>query len=74
MSNNQLIKITCSQAYILPNNMKYPLRLYVWIYRADTLYSSEDWIDLDQERTKWRTVVSTVMNAISQITGNFLTN
>jgi len=36
----------------------------VWIYWADTLYSSDYWIDLDQDRTMWRAVVSAVMNVI----------
>jgi len=44
------------------------------MYRADTLYYSVDLIDLDQDRTKWWAVVSTVMKVIVQITGNFLKN
>ena len=72
MSSTQLIKIACSLVYFLPNKKKYLQRIYAWIYRADTLYSSEDWIDLDQDRTKWQAVVCTVMKVIFQITGNFL--
>jgi len=33
-----------------------------------------DWIDLDQDRTKCRAVVSTVMNALVQKCGEVLTN
>jgi len=44
----------------------------VWIHRADTLWFSDIWIDLDQDRTKCRVVVSTVMNAIVQKYGNFM--
>ena len=42
------------------------------IYRAGTLYSSEEWIDLDQDRTKWRGIVRTVMKAIDQKYWKFL--
>jgi hypothetical protein len=44
----------------------------VWIYRADTLHSSDDWIDLDQDTTKWRAVVSTVLKVIFQKQAKFL--
>ena len=74
MSSTQLIKIACSQVYFLPNNMKYLQRVHSWIYRADTVYSSVDLSDLDQDRTKWQADVNTVMKVIFQITGNFLTN
>ena len=46
MSRTQLIKITCSQIGFLPNKKKYLPRVKLWIYRGDTLYYSEDWIDL----------------------------
>jgi hypothetical protein len=48
--------------YFLPNKKKYLLRVYVWIYRADTVKFSDVWFDLDQGRTKWYAVVSKVMN------------
>ena len=56
------------------NKKKYLHTVYLCIYRADALYSSVDWIGLDQDRTKWQADVSTVMKAIFQITRNFLTN
>jgi len=59
---------------LFPNEKKYLHTVYLWMYRADSLYSSVDWIDLDQHRTKWRSVVSTVMKVIVKITGNMLTN
>jgi len=47
----------------------------LWIYRADTLYFSVDWIDMDQNGTNWRAVVSTEMKAlVQQNAGNFLIN
>jgi len=39
---------------------------------ADTLYSTEVCIDLDQDRTKWWVVVRTVMNALLQKYWKFL--
>jgi len=44
----------------------------VWIYQVDTLNSSDEWIDLEQDRTKWQAVVSAVMNAIVKKYGKFL--
>jgi len=60
--------------YFILTKKKSLHRGYLWIYRADPVYSSDDWIDLDQDKTMWRAVVSTVMKAIFQKTGNFLTN
>jgi hypothetical protein len=40
-------------------------------YIGQTLYYSDDWIDLDQDKTMWRAVVSTVMKEIFQKTENF---
>ena len=72
MSRAQLIQITCSQVYFLPNKKKYlQLRVRVDI-SADALYSSDDWIDLGEDLKKWRAVVSTVMNVIFQNYGKFL--
>ena len=59
---------------LFPNKMKYLRTVYVWMYLADTLYSSVYLIDLDQDRTKWQADVNTVMKVIVKITGNFLTN
>jgi hypothetical protein len=39
---------------------------YTCDYIGQTLYSSEDWIGLDQDGTKWRAVVSKVMNVFVQ--------
>ena len=41
-------------------------------YIGQTLYSIEDWVVLDQDGTKWRAVVSTVMKVIVQKYGKFL--
>ena len=72
MSRTQLIKIIRSQKYFLPNKKKHLRRVYVWIYPGDSLYSSEDWIDLDQDTTKWRAVLSREMNVIFKKYGNLL--
>jgi len=38
-------------------------------------FSSVEWIDLDQDKTTWRIVVSTVMNGLfPQNSGNLLTS
>jgi len=52
--------------------MKYLHRIYLWIYQADSLFSTEEQIDLDQDRTKCRAVVNTVMKVIVQKYGKFL--
>ena len=72
MSRTQIIKIIRSQKYFLPNKKKHLRRVYVWIYPGDSLHSSEDWIDLDQDRTKWLAVVSSVMKVIFKKYGNLL--
>jgi len=59
---------------LFKNKKKYLHTVHLCIYRADTLYSSVDLIDLDQDRTKWQADVNTVMKVIVQIKGNFLTN
>ena len=54
--------------------MKYLHRLYVWIYRTGSLYSSDIWTDRGQDRIKCWAVVSTVMNVIVEKYGKFLDN
>ena len=44
----------------------------MWGYIGQTVYYFEEWIDLEQDGTKCRDVVSTVMNVIVQKYGKFL--
>jgi hypothetical protein len=44
----------------------------VWIYRAETVNCSDVWIDLNQDRTMWWAVVTTVIKEIVQKYGKFI--
>jgi len=44
-----------------------------WIFRK--WYGGMDWVDLDQERDRWQTLVNAVMNhRVTYNGGNFLTS